>query len=148
MKKNIWHLTGCGKTMLILNWIVWIRTVWVNWTTWNRHVFENKSVYLHPNCVLLLNFIVSLFLLGIHFLRWGFLIWVLILLRTFVLILVYCLKWNGFCMLNWILWNRTDYLYKLDLALNNLQRMICHTTQPNNQRYFLKVEISEIIRSV
>ena len=23
-----------------------------------------------------------------------------------------CLKWNYFCMLNWIVWNRTDYLYK------------------------------------
>ena len=25
-------------------------------------------------------------------------------------------------MLNWIIWNRTDYLYKRDLALNNLQK--------------------------
>ena len=24
-------------------------------------------------------------------------------------------------MLNWIVWNWTDYLYKMDLALNNLQ---------------------------
>ena len=32
--------------------------------------------------------------------------------------------------------NRTDYLYKIDLALNNLQRLICHkplTNQPTNQ---------------
>ena len=32
-------------------------------------------------------------------------------------------------MLNWIVLNRTDYLYKMDLALNNLQRLICHKTQ-------------------
>ena len=24
-------------------------------------------------------------------------------------------------MLNWIVWNRTDYLYKMDLALKKLQ---------------------------
>ena len=34
-------------------------------------------------------------------------------------------------MLNWIFWNRTVYLYKMDLALNNLQRLICHKTQTN-----------------
>ena len=36
-------------------------------------------------------------------------------------------------MLNLIFWNRTDYLYKVDLALNNLQRLICHKTQPTNK---------------
>ena len=36
-------------------------------------------------------------------------------------------------MLNWIVWNRTDYLYKMDLALNNLQRLMCHKTQTTNQ---------------
>ena len=35
-------------------------------------------------------------------------------------------------MLNWIVWNRTVYLYKIDLALNNIQRLICHKTQPTN----------------
>ena len=34
-------------------------------------------------------------------------------------------------MLNWIVWNRTDYLHKMDLALNNLQRLMRHKTQPN-----------------
>ena len=33
-------------------------------------------------------------------------------------------------MLNWIVWNRTDIYIKTDLALNNLQRLICHKTQP------------------
>ena len=35
-------------------------------------------------------------------------------------------------MLNWIVWNRTDYMHKMDLAFNNLQRLICHKTQPTN----------------
>ena len=30
-------------------------------------------------------------------------------------------------MLKWIVWNKTDYLYKMDLALNNLQRLILFT---------------------
>ena len=34
-------------------------------------------------------------------------------------------------MLNWIVWNRTVYLYKNGLSLNNLQRLICHKTQTN-----------------
>ena len=32
-------------------------------------------------------------------------------------------------MLNLTVLNRTDYLHKMDLALNNLQRLICHKTQ-------------------
>ena len=32
-------------------------------------------------------------------------------------------------MLNWIVLNRNDYLHKMDLALNNLQELICHKTQ-------------------
>ena len=35
-------------------------------------------------------------------------------------------------MLNWIVWNRSDYL--MDLALNNLQRWICHKhNQPSSR---------------
>ena len=34
-------------------------------------------------------------------------------------------------MLNWIVWNRTVYMYKMDLAFNNLQWLICHKTKPN-----------------
>ena len=34
-------------------------------------------------------------------------------------------------MLNWIDWNKTIYI-KIDLALNNLQRLVCHKTQPTN----------------
>ena len=29
------------ETVLMLNWIVWIRTVWINWIAWNRNVFDN-----------------------------------------------------------------------------------------------------------
>ena len=38
-------------------------------------------------------------------------------------------------MLNWIVWNRTDYLHENDLELNYRQRLICHkkpTNQPTN----------------
>ena len=27
--------------ILMLNWIVWIRTVWLNWIFWNRIAFDN-----------------------------------------------------------------------------------------------------------
>ena len=40
-------------------------------------------------------------------------------------------------MLNWIVCNRTDYLYKKNLALNNRQRLICHKTQPTKIGKFL-----------
>ena len=36
-------------------------------------------------------------------------------------------------MLNWIVWKRTDICKKMDLALNNLQWLICHKTQTNKQ---------------
>ena len=36
-------------------------------------------------------------------------------------------------MLNWIIWNRTIFI-KIDLALNNLQRLIWHKTQATNQQ--------------
>ena len=39
---------------------------------------------------------------------------------------------NYVLTLNWIVWNRTIFI-KMDLALNNLQRLICHKTQTTNQ---------------
>ena len=87
------------KPVLILNWIVWIRTVWLNWINWNRNVFDNQTVYL-------LTF----------------------KLRTYAKL--NCVKQNYFCMQNR---NRTDYLYEIDLALNNLQRLICYKIQQTNQ---------------
>ena len=38
-------------------------------------------------------------------------------------------------MLNWNFWNRTDFCIKMDLALNNLQKLICRKNpinQPTN----------------
>ena len=29
------------NSILMLNWIVWIRTVWLNWIAWNGNVFDN-----------------------------------------------------------------------------------------------------------
>ena len=41
----------------MLNWIVWIRTVWLNWIAGNRNVLTIK-LYLHLNSVLMLNWTV------------------------------------------------------------------------------------------
>ena len=44
---------------------------------------------------------------------------------------------NCVVTLNWIVWNRTIFI-KIDLALNNLQRLICHKTlnnQPTSQSW-------------
>ena len=37
----------------------------------------------------------------------------------------------GKTILNWIVWYRPVYKYKMDLALNNLQWLICHKTKQN-----------------
>ena len=97
-------------------------------------MFLTIKPYLHLNCVLMLNWIISnrtVFDIEIVFtLNW--------------IVTYNCLtslKWkcfwqlNSVLMLNWIVLNRTDYLHKMDLALNNLQRLICHKTQPTNQNY-------------
>ena len=41
--------------------------------------------------------------------------------------------WHRNCQftLNWIVWNRTVSMYKMDLVLNNLQRLMSHKTKPN-----------------
>ena len=44
----VWNRTVLDfETVLTLNWIVWIRIVWLNWIIWNRNVFDNKAVYLY-----------------------------------------------------------------------------------------------------
>ena len=42
---------------------------------------------------------------------------------------------NCVLMLNWIVWNRTIFI-KMDLALNDLQWLMCHKTQPIDQQPF------------
>ena len=42
---------------------------------------------------------------------------------------------NCVLMLNWIVWNRTVFCIKMNLALNILQRLICHKTKPNPIHY-------------
>ena len=38
----VWYRTAFDiETVLMLNWIVRIRTVWQNWIAWNRNVFGN-----------------------------------------------------------------------------------------------------------
>ena len=46
-------------------------------------------------------------------------------------------------MLYWIDWNRTDYMYKMELELNNLQVLISYKIQPTNQpiiRHFKSIK--------
>ena len=40
-------------------------------------------------------------------------------------------------MLNWIAWNITVYMYKMGLALNNLQRLTHHKTKANETIYII-----------
>ena len=47
---------------------------------------------------------------------------------------------NCVLMLNWIVWNRIIF-GKMDLALNNLQRLIYHKTQPTSQRIYIYIYI-------
>ena len=46
-------------------------------------------------------------------------------------------------MLNWIVWNKTVYFEKMNMALNNLQRLIFHETQ-TNQILFVEMIIKII----
>ena len=39
------------ETVLTLNWIVWIRTVWLNGIAWNRNVFDDETEYLCETCL-------------------------------------------------------------------------------------------------
>ena len=38
---------------------------------------------------------------------------------------------NSILILNWIVWNRTVYMYKNGFGIYNLQRLICHRIKPN-----------------
>ena len=46
-------------------------------------------------------------------------------------------------MLNLIVLDRTDYLYKMDLALNTRKRLIRHKTQTTNLQYRLRKQNME-----
>ena len=38
----VWNETVFDiQTVLTLNWIVWIRAVWLNWIAWKRNRFDN-----------------------------------------------------------------------------------------------------------
>ena len=43
------------------------------------------------------------------------------------------ISWIRTVWINWIVWNRTDICIKMDLALDNQQRLICHKNQPTKQ---------------
>ena len=41
---------------------------------------------------------------------------------------------NCVLMLNWIVWNRTVYMYKNEFIINNLQWLMYHKTKPNQTK--------------
>ena len=47
------------------------------------------------------------------------------------LLSMFQIELNCTLMINWIVWNRTVYLNKMDLTLNNQQRLMCHKNQTN-----------------
>ena len=51
----------------MLNGIVWIRTVWLNWIAWNRNDFDNLTVYLHLNYILMVNWNGTVFTLKMYY---------------------------------------------------------------------------------
>ena len=63
----------------------------------------------------------------------------------FLIIKAY-LHLNCVLMLNWIIWNRSTFI-KMDLALNNLQRLICYKTQTTYQNHYSAVFLLTISKS-
>ena len=39
------------KCVFTLNWIVWIKTVWLNWIALNRNVFDKLCTHAKRNCL-------------------------------------------------------------------------------------------------
>ena len=128
-----WH----WNCVLMLNWTAWHWNcvLMLNWTAWhwNCVLMLNWTAW-HWNCVLMLN--------------WTAWHWNCVLMLN-CLNKSNKLKWKCFWKLNcvlmsdWIVWNRTICI-KMDLVLNNLQRLICHKIQPTNNAFFSVVFISLI----
>ena len=77
-------------------------------------MFFTIKLYLHLNCVMMLNWIV-----------WN---WTVFHIET-----VLTLNWIVLCTHAKRMFEIELIIYiKMDLALNNLQRLICHKTQPTN----------------
>ena len=43
--RAVFTFNSAVKTILILNWIVLKRTVWLNWISWQRNLFDNWTVH-------------------------------------------------------------------------------------------------------
>ena len=55
LNRTVWNKSVFDiETVFMLNWIVWIRTVWINWIVWNRNFF----FFWQLNCVFMINWIV------------------------------------------------------------------------------------------
>ena len=48
----LWYRTVFDvETVLMLNWIAWISTIWINWIAWNRNVFDELCTDAKLNCL-------------------------------------------------------------------------------------------------
>ena len=103
--------------ILMQNWILWIRTVWLNWIAWK------KKCFWLSNCVLIFKLHTYA---KLNCLKWNC-FWHLTVEPKSIFII----KWIGWIwtvwiawnrnvfdscalMVNWIVWNITDYLYKIN----------------------------------
>ena len=97
----------------------------LNWIVWNGTVFDFETV-LTLNWIMIYRYTIY----GIY------MFWHL----TKYLLILNWISWIRTVWLNWIAWNRNVFeiqltiCIKIDLVLNNLQRLICHKTQPNNHQ--------------
>ena len=110
---NRYVLTFKLCTYVKLNWMNWNCFCMLNWIVWNRTVFDIETV------LMLFWIEIELFIcLKIDLLNW--IAWnkaVLIFkLRSHAK--VSCLKWICFCMLHWIVWNRTFFDIETVFMLN------------------------------
>ena len=50
------------------------------------------------------------------------------------------IKKKAILILNWIVWNRTVYMYKNGFGINSLQWWMCYKTKPNKIQNFCAIE--------
>ena len=112
----------------MLNWIVWNGTVFDVETVLTLKWIVSFRIVLTFNCVQTKSVPI---LNWISWIRTAWLNWIARNRNVFHIKL--------YLHLNWVLivWNRT-ILIKMDLALNNLERLKCHKTQPTNQQIYFK----------
>ena len=95
----------------MLNWVVGIRTVWLDWIDWYKNVFDNQTVlkfklraYVKLNCLKLNCFDIETVLTLIELLYIE-LFWLLTVCKQNL----YWIRWIRTVLINWIVWNRNVF---------------------------------------